>query len=151
VFVNRVWGQYFGRAIIETVGDFGKMSAKPTNPELLDYLADSFVRDDHFRIKALQRQILLSATYRQSSAFREDAEKVDPQNTLLAVFPRQRLDAEQIRDSLLQAAGLLDETIGGPPVYPPQPPWPTRQGSTKTPGRPRRVRAIRIAAASTST
>jgi hypothetical protein len=121
VFVNRVWGQYFGHAIIETVGDFGKMSAKPTNPELLDYLADSFVHDGNWSIKALQRQILLSATYRQSSAFREDAEKQDPQNTLLAVFPRQRLDAEQIRDSLLQAAGLLDETIGGPPVYPPQP------------------------------
>ena len=121
VFVNRVWGQYFGHAIVETVGDFGKMSAKPTNPELLDYLADSFVRDGSWSIKALQRQILLSATYRQSSEFREDAEKLDPQNKLLAVFPRQRLDAEQIRDSLLQAAGLLDETIGGPPVYPPQP------------------------------
>ena len=121
VFVNRVWGQYFGHAIIETVGDFGKMSAKPTNPELLDYLAASFVHDGNWSIKALQRQILLSATYRQASAFREDAEKKDPQNTLLAVFPRQRLDAEQIRDSLLQAAGLLDETLGGPPVYPPQP------------------------------
>jgi hypothetical protein len=121
VFVNRVWGQYFGRAIVETVGDFGKMGAKPTHPELLDYLADSFVRDGNWSIKALQRQILLSATYREASEFREDAAKLDPQNKLLAVFPRQRLDAEQIRDSLLQAAGLLDETLGGPPVYPPQP------------------------------
>ena len=121
VFVNRLWGQYFGHAIVETVGDFGKMGTKPTHPELLDYLADSFVHDGHWSIKALQRQILLSSTYRQSSAYREDAAKLDPQNKLLAVFPRQRLDAEQIRDSLLQAAGLLDETIGGAPVYPPQP------------------------------
>lgn len=121
VFVNRVWGQYFGSAIVETVGDFGKMGAKPTNPELLDYLADSFVKDGHWSVKTLQRQILLSSTYRQSSANREDVNQKDPLNRLLAVFPRQRLDAEEIRDSLLQVAGLLDETIGGPPVYPPQP------------------------------
>jgi hypothetical protein len=110
------------------VGDFGKMSAKPTNPELLDYLAWSFVHDGNWSIKALQKQILLSATYRQSSAYREDAEKVDPQNKLLASFPRQRLDAEQIRDSLLYAAGLLDETIGGPAVYPPQPAFANQAG-----------------------
>jgi len=121
VFVNRVWGQYFGHAIVETVGDFGKMSAKPTNPELLDYLAASFVQDGHWSIKALQREILLSATYRQSSESRPEVTAKDGGNKLLAVFPRQRLDAEEIRDSLLQAAGLLDETLGGPPVYPPQP------------------------------
>jgi hypothetical protein len=128
VFVNRVWGQYFGRAIVETVGDFGKMSAKATHPELLDYLADSFVRDGQWSIKALQRQILLSSTYRQSSEHRDDAAKLDPENKLLSVFPRQRLDAEQIRDSLLLAAGLLDETLGGPPVYPPQPPMANQAG-----------------------
>jgi hypothetical protein len=128
VFVNRLWGQYFGRAIVETVGDFGKMGAEPTHPELLDYLADSFVHDGKWSVKALQRQILLSSTYRQSSASRADAAKLDPQNKLLAVFPRQRLDAEQIRDSLLQAAGLLDETLGGPPVMPPQPPMPSQAG-----------------------
>jgi hypothetical protein len=131
VFVNRLWGQYFGRAIVETVGDFGKMSSKPTHPELLDYLADSFVRDGHWSIKALQRQILLSSTYRQSSEFRADAQKIDPQNKLLGVFPRQRLDAEQIRDSLLQAAGLLDETLGGPPVMPPQPALPNQAGQNE--------------------
>ena len=128
VFVNRVWGQYFGHAVVETVGDFGKMGAKPTNPELLDYLADSFVRDGNWSIKALQRQILLSSTYRQSSQQRDDVEAKDPQNKLLAVFPRQRLDAEEIRDSLLQSAGLLDETIGGPPVYPPQPNFANQAG-----------------------
>jgi hypothetical protein len=128
VFVNRVWGQYFGRAIVESVGDFGKMGVKPTHPELLDYLADTFVHENHWSIKALQRQILLSSTYRQSSAFRADAARLDPQNKLLSVFPRQRLDAEQIRDSLLQAAGLLDETIGGPAVYPPLPPIASQAG-----------------------
>ena len=96
VFVNRVWGQYFGRAIVETVGDFGKMGAKPTNPELLDYLADSFVRDGNWSIKALQRQILLSATYRQSSAFREDAEKAGSAEQAArgvpASAPRRRAD-----------------------------------------------------------
>jgi hypothetical protein len=131
VFVNRLWGQFFGRAIVETVGDFGKMSTKPTHPELLDYLADSFVRDGNWSIKALQRQILLSSTYRQSSEFRADAQKIDPQNNLLGVFPRQRLDAEQIRDSLLQAAGLLDETIGGPAVMPPQPALPNQAGQNE--------------------
>ncbi|HEV7609430.1 MAG TPA: DUF1549 and DUF1553 domain-containing protein [Steroidobacteraceae bacterium] len=131
VFVNRLWGQYFGHAIVETVGDFGKMGTKPTHPELLDYLASSFVHDGNWSVKALQRQILLSSTYRQSSEYREDAARLDPQNKLLAVFPRQRLDAEQIRDSLLQAAGLLDETIGGPPVYPPQPPLPNQAGQNE--------------------
>src|SRR5262245_49260484 len=82
VFVNRVWGQYFGRAIVETVGDFGKMSTKPTHPELLDYLADSFVHDGKWSIKAVHRQILLSATYRQSSAQREDVEAKDQPNKL---------------------------------------------------------------------
>lgn len=128
VFVNRLWGQYFGHAIVETVGDFGRMSAQPTHPELLDYLADSFVHDGRWSVKALQRQILLSATYRQSSAHRDDVDAKDPQGKLLAVFPRQRLDAEQIRDSLLQVAGLLDETIGGPPVYPPQPSFANQAG-----------------------
>jgi uncharacterized protein DUF1553/uncharacterized protein DUF1549 len=128
VFVNRVWGTYFGKAIVETVGDFGKMSAKPSNPELLDYLADSFVKDGNWSIKALQRQILLSSTYRQSSAFRAEVQEKDGANKLIAVFPRQRLDAEQIRDSLLQAAGLLDETVGGPPVYPPAPNFANQAG-----------------------
>jgi hypothetical protein len=128
VFVNRVWGQYFGRAIVESVGDFGKMSVKPTHPELLDYLSHTFVNDGNWSIKALQRQILLSSTYRQSSAPREDALEKDPQNKLLSIFPRQRLDAEQIRDSLLQVAGLLDETIGGAPVYPPAPNFANQAG-----------------------
>jgi Protein of unknown function (DUF1553)/Protein of unknown function (DUF1549) len=121
VFVNRMWDQYFGRGIVETTSDFGKMGTKPTNPELLDYLADTFVKSG-WSVKTLQRQILLSSVYRQSSAYREDVHKVDPEDRLLAVFPRQRLDAEEIRDSLLAAAGLLEDKIGGPSVMPPLPP-----------------------------
>ena len=118
VFVNRVWAQYFGRGIVETVSDFGKAGTKPTNPELLDYLADNFVKQG-WSVKKLHREILLSNVYRQSSQPREDIAKADPDNKLLAVFPRQRLDAEQIRDSLLVASSKLeDNKVGGPSVFP---------------------------------
>jgi Protein of unknown function (DUF1549)/Protein of unknown function (DUF1553) len=121
VFVNRVWAQYFGHGIVDSVSDFGKMGEKPINPELLDYLADTFVHQDHWHVKTLQRRILLSSVYRQASTSRGDAETVDPTNRLLWSFPRQRLDAEEIRDSLLQASGLLEDRIGGPAVFPPVP------------------------------
>ena len=120
VFVNRQWAQVFGNGIVESVSDFGKMGVKPTNPELLDYLSAGFVQDG-WSVKKLQREILLSHTYRQSSAPRGDAEKVDPTNKLLWAFPRQRLEAEEIRDSLLQASGLLEDKLGGPAVFPPLP------------------------------
>jgi hypothetical protein len=120
VFVNRIWEQYFGRGIVETVSDFGKAGQKPTNPELLDYLADNFIKQG-WSVKKLHREILLSSTYRQSSAYREDVAKSDPDNKLLAVFPRKRLEAEQIRDSLLVASGKLEDKIGGPSVFPPVP------------------------------
>ena len=120
VFVNRVWDQYFGKGIVETLSDFGKAGQKPSNSELLDYLADSFVRSG-WDVKQLHRQILLSSVYRQSSDYRQDAYKADPENKLLAVFPRQRLDAETIRDSLLVASGSLAEKVGGPSVFPPVP------------------------------
>lgn len=120
VFVNRVWNQYFGKGIVATVSDFGKAGDKPTNPELLEYLADSFVKNG-WSVKKLHRAILLSATYRQSSDFREDVAKADPENKLLALFPRKRLEAEQIRDSILVASGKLNEEIGGPSVFPPIP------------------------------
>ncbi|HKQ84096.1 MAG TPA: DUF1549 and DUF1553 domain-containing protein [Steroidobacteraceae bacterium] len=121
VFVNRVWSQYFNHGIADTVSDFGKQGEKPINPELLDHLAFTFVHDDHWSIKKLQRRILLSSVYRQSSAPNEKAIQIDPNDRLLAAFPRQRLDAEQIRDSLLAASGLLVEQFGGPPVMPPAP------------------------------
>jgi hypothetical protein len=117
VYVNRVWNQYFGSGIVRTVSDFGKAGEKPSNPELLDYLADNFVKEG-WSVKKLHRQILLSSVYRQSSAHRADAYKADPDNLLLAVFPRKRLDAEEIRDSLLAASGELNDKIGGPAVFP---------------------------------
>lgn len=120
VYVNRIWEQYFGRGIVETVSDFGKAGQKPTNPELLDYLADSFVRNG-WSIKKLHRDILLSGVYRQASSYREEVAAADPENKLLAVFPRKRLEAEQIRDSLLVAAGKLEDKVGGPSVFPPIP------------------------------
>ena len=112
--MNRVWSQYFGRGVIETVSDFGRAGANPTHPELLDYLADKFVKEG-WSTKKLQREILLSSTYRQSSAPREDVAKIDPDNKLLAVFPRQRLDAEQMKASgfltHLAAPQQLDESV----------------------------------------
>jgi hypothetical protein len=120
VFVNRIWNQYFGKGIVATVSDFGKAGDKPSNQELLDYLAFSFVKDG-WSVKNLHRQILLSSTYRQSSNGREEVAKADPDNKLLAVFPRKRLEAEEIRDSILVASGKLNEQVGGPSVFPPIP------------------------------
>jgi hypothetical protein len=120
VFVNRVWSWYFDKGIVATVSDFGKAGKRPDNPELLDYLAATFVQQG-WSVKKLQREILLSSVYRQSSAYRPEIAKADPDNKLLAVFPRQRLDAEEIRDSLLVASGQIDNTVGGPGVFPPVP------------------------------
>lgn len=120
VYANRVWDQYFGRGIVETLSDFGKAGQKPSHPELLDHLASSFV-EHGWSVKRLHREILLSSVYRQSSAFRQDIASADPENRLLAVFPRRRLDAETIRDSLLVASGSLTDKIGGPSVFPPVP------------------------------
>lgn len=120
VFVNRIWNQYFGKGVVTTVSDFGKAGDKPTNQELLDYLADRFVKDG-WSVKKLHRDILLSSVYRQSSDYREDVAKADPENKLLAVFPRKRLEAEEIRDAILVASGKLNGQIGGPSVFPPIP------------------------------
>ncbi len=120
VYVNRVWSQYFDKGIVPTVANFGRAGQKPTNPELLDYLAVDFVQKG-WSVKKLQREILLSSVYRQSSAERAEVAKADPDNKLLAVFPRKRLEAEEIRDSLLYASGELVDKVGGPPVFPPVP------------------------------
>jgi hypothetical protein len=120
VFVNRVWSQYFANGIVSTVADFGRAGQKPTHPELLDYLAADFVKQG-WSVKKLHRQILLSSVYRQSSSQRDDVLKVDPDNKLLAVYPRKRMEAEEIRDSLLAASGQLEDKVGGPAVFPPVP------------------------------
>ncbi len=118
VYANRVWSQYFDKGIIGTVADFGRAGQKPTNPELLDHLASDFVANG-WSVKKLHREILLSSTYRQASGERADVLKVDPENKLLAIYPRKRMEAEVIRDSLLYASGLLVDKVGGPSVFPP--------------------------------
>lgn len=120
VFVNRVWSWYFGTGIVATVSDFGRAGQRPTHPELLDYLADHFVKNG-WSVRKLEREILLSSVYRESSDNREDAYKADPENKLLVVYPRRRMDAEEIRDSLLVASGKLNDRIGGLSVFPPLP------------------------------
>jgi len=120
VMVNRIWYQNFAHGIVDSVSDFGKMGEKPTNPELLDWLASEFVQQG-WSIKKLEREIMLSSVYRQASAHREDASAVDPDNKLLWKFPRMRMDGEQIRDSMLLAAGILNDKMGGAAVLPPVP------------------------------
>lgn len=112
VLVNRVWAQHFGRGLVATPSDFGLRSDPPSHPELLDWLADQFVADG-WSIKSLHRRILLSSTFCQSSHPVPDS---DVENRLLSTFPRQRLDLEALRDSLLFVAGRLDSAIGGPAV-----------------------------------
>ncbi len=120
VFVNRVWHQYFGRGIVETVEDFGTQGSPPTHPELLDWLANEFVTSG-WNQKALHRKIVLSRTYRQSSKASPEVLAKDPKNEWLARGPRVRLEAELIRDSVLSASGLLSRKVGGPSVFPSQP------------------------------
>ena len=120
VTVNRMWQSYFGKGLVESESDFGRMGAKPTHPELLDWLATEFVSHGWSQ-KAMHRLIVTSATYRQSSQQRVDLEQVDPYNRLLARQSRMRLEAEIIRDAGLVASGLLTPAIGGRSVYPPIP------------------------------
>lgn len=120
VIANRVWQQLFGRGIVESENDFGSQGASPTHPELLDWLATEFVQRG-WSLKELQRTIVCSKTYRQSSVDRPDLKQKDPNNYLLGRQQRMRLDAELVRDSALVASGLLSRKIGGPPVFPPIP------------------------------
>jgi hypothetical protein len=116
---NRVWQYHFGRGIAADPSNFGKSGAKPTHPELLDWLAAYFV-ESGWSLKALHRAILLSDTYQQTSRrldFPEVA-AIDPENKLLAYFPPRRVEAEVIRDSILAVSGELDLTAGGPGVFP---------------------------------
>ena len=117
VIANRIWQNHFGRGIVATPNDFGRMGTRPTHPELLDYLANQFIQGG-WKFKPLHRMILLSSTYQQSSqppAQAAAAEK-DPDNTLLWKFSRRRLEAEEIRDASLAIAGKLNPKQGGPSV-----------------------------------
>ncbi len=115
ILVNRVWQKLFGEGLVRTPSDFGLRGDLPTHPELLDALADGFMRDGG-SIKRLIRRLVLSETYQQSSADRADARLRDPENKLLWRMPRRRLDFEALRDSMLTVAGRLDPTLGGQPI-----------------------------------
>ena len=159
VIMNRVWQQYFGRGIVETENDFGTMGSAPTHPELLDWLATEFMAQG-WSLKAMHKAIVMSQTYRQSSAqfsvlsakteastensalSTSHPQTFDPRNYLLWRQTRLRLDAEIVRDVSLTASGLLAPKLGGPPVYPPIPegvmslgqvkrPWPVSKGADR--------------------
>jgi hypothetical protein len=120
VTVNRYWQNYFGTGLVKTAEDFGSQGELPSHPELLDWMATEFVRKG-WDIKAMQRLIVTSATYRQSSRVTPDLLEKDPENRLLARGPRFRLPAEMVRDNALAVSGLLNPEVGGPSVYPYQP------------------------------
>lgn len=121
VAVNQIWYLMFGRGIVETVEDFGNQGALPSHPELLDWLALDFQKNG-WNVKRLVKQMVLSATYRQSSKIRPELQELDPDNHLLARGTRYRRSAEMVRDNILATSGLLEEKIGGPSVFPYQPP-----------------------------
>ena len=120
VMVNRLWARLFGVGLVETEEDFGTQGLPPSHPKMLDHLAVKF-REQGWSIKKVLREIVLSATYRQSSAASAEQWKSDPRNRLLGRGPRFRLPAETVRDQALAASGLLTRKVGGPSVMPPQP------------------------------
>ena len=121
VAVNRYWSLLFGKGIVKSVSDFGTQGAWPTHPELLDWLATDFVKNG-WNIKRTFKQIVMSATYRQTSKLNRELYTKDPENLLLARGPRFRLQGEFVRDNALAVSGLLVDKAGGPGVRPYQPP-----------------------------
>ncbi len=141
VMANRIWHHHFGRGIVATPSDFGRMGEAPTHPELLDWLTSEFV-DKGWSIKGMHRLIMTSRTYQQGSDHIEEAKHADPFNRLLWRFPPQRLEGEVIRDSMLATSGMLNTEVGGPSVFPPLPSgMPTPRGgwaATEDPEQQRR-------------
>ena len=137
VTVNRIWQRYFGRGIVATENDFGTQGERPDHPALLDWLASEFV-DSDWSLKSLHRLIVTSATYRQASEHRSDLAAADPANRLLGRQNRLRVESEIVRDLALSASGMLAAEIGGPSVFPAQPPgvmirqpWPESKGKDR--------------------
>ncbi len=141
VVMNQTWQTLFGRGMVSTTEDFGTQGARPTHPELLDWLATEFVSQG-WSLKAMTRLIVTSATYCQCSRVSAELLARDPKNELLARGPRFRVPAETVRDIALAASGLLTSAMGGPSVYPPQPdgvsslaygmtPWPASTGADR--------------------
>lgn len=118
VMVNRIWQQHFGRGLVATPSDFGTRSPAPSHPELLDWLAVEFM-EKGWSVKQLHKLILTSNAYRQNAKPSAEAQAADPENVYLSHFNRRRLEAEEIRDSVLQSAGVLNTKAGGRPVVPP--------------------------------
>jgi len=121
VLVNRLWEQLFGIGIVETAEDFGTQGAPPSHPELLDYLARQAADVHQWQVKSILKEMVMSATYRQSSKLTLEKLEKDPYNRLLSRGSRFRLSAEQIRDQSLAVSGLLEPKVGGKSVMPPQP------------------------------
>ena len=141
VVMNQLWQTYFGRGLVSTPEDFGTQGARPTHPELLDWLATEVIRQG-WSLKAIHRLIVTSATYRQSAHATPEQLARDPRNERLGRGPRFRVPAEVVRDIALSASGLLATRIGGPSVFPPQPegatalsygmvPWPVSTGADR--------------------
>jgi len=122
VLVNRIWQWNFGQGLVRTANDFGHQGEAPSHPELLDWLASELIASG-WDLCHIQRLILESATYRQSSMRSPEARSVDPNNRLLSGFPRQRLEAEELRDAMLAVSGELNPKSFGPPVVPAVEPW----------------------------
>ncbi len=118
--VNRVWQEYFGTGLTATSDDLGLQGEPPSHPELLDWLAADFM-ENGWSLKHLHQRIVLSATYQQSSFVTPKLLELDPSNRLLARGSRRRISAEMVRDVALAASGLLNRTVGGPPIFPPAP------------------------------
>jgi hypothetical protein len=121
VIANRLWASLFGIGIVETLEDFGSTGTLPTHPALLDHLALRLQQEHGWQWKPFLRELVLSATYRQSNRTTPELQERDPRNQLLARGPRTRLTAEMVRDQALVASGLLTRKVGGPSVMPPQP------------------------------
>jgi hypothetical protein len=117
VFVNRIWKHHFRTGLVRTADNFGQTGDRPSNPELLDWVAQSFI-DNGWSTKAMHRLIVLSSAYRMSSAADPGAARIDPRNDLLSHFPVRRLEAETVRDSVLAVSGRLRPTLFGPSVVP---------------------------------
>ena len=122
VLVNRIWQWNFGQGLVRTANDFGHQGEAPSHPELLDWLASELIASG-WDLRHIQRLILESATYRQSSIRSPEARSVDPNDRLLSGFPRQRLEAEELRDAMLTVSGELNPKSFGPPVVPAVEPW----------------------------
>jgi Protein of unknown function (DUF1553)/Concanavalin A-like lectin/glucanases superfamily len=120
VAVNRWWESYFGTGLVRTSEDFGTTGEPPTHPELLDYLA-TYLVENQWNVKSLQKLIVMSATYRQDSSITAEGMALDPENRLLGRGPRFRMSAEMIRDNALSISGLISDRVGGPSVKPYQP------------------------------